>query len=44
VALAAIQALAQRLEHELRRKDEEIASLKKTVADLGKLAFVPLAP
>jgi len=37
VALAAIQALARKFEHELRRKDEEIASLKEAVADLGKL-------
>jgi hypothetical protein len=36
VALAAIQALAQKFEHELRRKDEEITSLKQAVADLGK--------
>ena len=37
VALAAIQALADRFEHELRRKDEEIASLKEAVAELQKV-------
>lgn len=36
VALAAIQALARKFEHELRHKDEEIASLKEAVAELGK--------
>jgi len=37
VALAAIQALAQKFDSELRRKDEEITSLKKAVADLERL-------
>ena len=36
VALAAIQALARNFEHELRRKDEEIASLREAVAGLEK--------